>query len=170
MEEKKVMEFCLAASQRACEQEQERLKSMRDKADYFFKFVTLLATAFNIAVPVIAKMQNVKFDMLLFRGLYFCILLISVVGVLATLFIQRPQKFVEFPLGTDELEKVKQNNQQYSSEFNRIYLEILYTDDFTAKLRDNNDKTAKWFMVSFAAGGIMVILFGLFVGLTIFYR
>ncbi|MDO4304120.1 MAG: hypothetical protein Q4D94_09405 [Bacillota bacterium] len=169
MEEMKVMEFCLAASQRACEQEQERQRSMHGKADYFFKYVTLLATAFNISLPVIAKIQNVEFDTVLFGVLYYSILVVSVVSVIATLLVQRPQKVVEFPLGTEELTKAQQNVEEYNSEFERIYFEILYIDDFTSKLRENNDRTAKWLILSFITVGIMISLFGVFIGFTLFY-
>lgn len=163
MEDHEVLNYCLQFAKKAYEQETERLRITISKAEYLFKYLTLLATAFNIAIPVISKINNVNTSEYVFRGLYFFMLASGVVGVLSTLMIQRPRKIKQFSLGVDELKKAKNEPNKYDSDCKRIYQEILWSDTITKRMRENNDKTLKWIIVAYVSLGVMIVTFGVFI-------
>lgn len=163
MGDQEVLNYCLQFAKKAYEQETERQRITISKAEYLFKYLTLLATAFNIAIPVISKVNNVNTSEYVFCGLYFLMLASGVVGVLSTLMIQRPRKIKQFSLGVDELKKVKKEPNKYDSDCKRIYQEILWSDTITKRMRHNNDKTLKWIIVAYVSLGVMIVTFGVFI-------
>lgn len=163
MEDLKALQYCLQSAKQAHEQETERQRITVNKAEYLFKYLTLLATVFNIAVPVISKMNNVNPTEHIFRWLYFGMLASGVIGILSTLMIQRPRKIKQFSLGTEELKKVQANPEKYNTECKLIYQEILWSDTITKRMRKNNNKTLKWIITAYVGLGIMIISFGLFI-------
>lgn len=163
MEDLKALNYCLQSAKRAFEQETERQRITVNKAEYLFKYLTLLATAFNIAVSVISKMNNIDTAEFTFRGLYFLMLAAGMAGILSTLMIQRPRKIKQFSLGTEELKKVQNEPAKYSTECKLIYQEILWNDTITKRMRQNNDKTLKWIIVAYVGLGVMIVSFGMFI-------
>lgn len=163
MGDQEVLKHCLQFAKKAYEQETERQRITISKAEYLFKYLTLLATAFNIAIPIISKVNNVNTSEYVFCGLYFLMLASGVVGVLSTLMIQRPRKIKQFSLGVDELKKVKKEPNKYDSDCKRIYQEILWSDTITKRMRNNNDKTLKWIIVAYVSMGVMIVTFGVFI-------
>lgn len=163
MEDQKVLSYCLLFAKKAYEQETERQRITISKAEYLFKYLTLLATAFNIAISVISKINNVNTSEYAFRGLYFLMLASGVLGVLSTLMIQRPRKIKQFSLGVDELKKVKNEPGKYDSDCKRIYQEILWSDTITKRMRENNDKALKWIIMAYVSLGVMIVTFGVFI-------
>lgn len=163
MEELKIFEYCMQIGEKACEQELERQKIIAAKADYLFKYLTLLATAFSIAVPVIAKMQNVSTSAPLFTILYLLLVVTGIFGIFSTLMIQKPRKIRQFPLATDELKKIQAEPVNYDRDCKQIYRKILYTDKITQTLRENNDKTMNWIFAAYSSLGVMIVLSGAFI-------
>ena len=163
MEDLKALKYCLQSAVKAYDQETERQRITINKAEYLFKYLTLLATAFNIAVSIISKMNNVNTADSAFRMFYFLMLAAGVVGILSTLMIQRPRKIKQFALGTDELKKLQNNPGKYDSDCKRTYQEILWSDTITKRMRENNDKTLQWIIVAYISLGAMIVLFGVFI-------
>ncbi len=107
-EELKTLEYCLQFARKTYEQETERQKSTANKADYLFKYLTLMTTAFSITVSVVSKMNNISVSGIIFWSLYLTMLTVGIIGLLSTLMIQRPRKIRQFPKGTEALAKVQQ--------------------------------------------------------------
>ncbi|MDE5932658.1 MAG: hypothetical protein K2H40_09290, partial [Lachnospiraceae bacterium] len=139
MEELKTLNYCLQAAKRAYDQETVRQRHAMDKAEYLFKYLTLLTTAFNIAVSVISKMNQVNTTNSVFFGLYILMLTAGIIGIVGTLMIQIPRKTKQFALGTEELKRVQSEPAKYRTDMERTYQEILWMDTITIRLRENND-------------------------------
>lgn len=163
MEDLKALNYCLQSAKRAYEQETERQRITISKAEYLFKYLTLLATAFNIAVSVISKMNNVNTGKFTFMGLYFLMFSAGVIGILSTLMIQKPRKIKQFSLGIEELKKVKSEPEKYDTDWKRTYQEILWNDTITKRMRENNNKTLKWIILAYISLGVMIVSFGMFI-------
>ena len=169
MEELKALNYCLQFSKRAYEQETERQKNVLVKSEYLFKYLTLMATAFNIAVSIISKMNNVDTTKFAFWGLYILMLATGATGIIAALMIQKPRKIKQFSLGTEELEKIQRKPDKYSTDCERTYQEILWIDAITKRMRENSDKALKWIIVSYISLVFMIICFGIFITYLILF-
>lgn len=162
-EEQKTLEYCLQLARLAYEQEADRQKNARSKAEYLFKYLTLLATAFNIAISVVSRMKNVNTSEPEFLGLYILMLIAGAVGIISSLWIQIPRRTKIYSLGSEELKRVQADPVKYATEFDRIYREMLWTDTVTKRMRENGDKVIKWILTAYLSLVTMIIFFGIFI-------
>ena len=162
-EELKALDYCLQLAKRAYDQETMRQKNAINKAEYLFKYLTLLTTAFNIVVSVISKLNNVNTAECKFLVLYILMLVTGAAGIISSLMIQIPRKTKLFSLGIKELERVQENPDKYYTDFKRIYQEILWTDAITKRMRENSDKALKWILIAYVSLVAMIISFGVFI-------
>ena len=163
MEELGVLKYCLGAAKRAYEQENVRQRNAMDKAEYLFKYLTLLTTVFNVAVSVISKMNQVNTADFYFIALYVPMLTAGFIGIASTLLIQMPRKIKQFSLGTEELKKVQKEPARFRTEKEWTYQEILWMDTITTRMRANNDKAMKWILIAYISLAVMILCFGIFI-------
>lgn len=162
-EELKALDYCLQLAKRAYDQETLRQKNAMSKAEYLFKYLTLLTTAFNIVVSIVTKMNNVNTAECKFLTLYILMLAAGAVGIVSSLMIQAPRRTKLFSLGIEELKRVQSNPAQYYTDFDRKYQEILWTDAITKRMRENSDKALKWILTAYVSLVTMIIFFGVFI-------
>lgn len=162
-EELKALDYCLQLGKRAYDQEVMRHKNAINKAEYLFKYLTLLTTAFNIVVSVVSKMNNIDIAEREFVVLYILMLVAGAAGIISSLLIQIPRKTKLFGLGFEELKRVQANPDKYDTEFKRIYQEILWTDTITRRMRKNSNTALIWIMIAYISLIVMILLFGVFI-------
>ena len=162
-EELKALDYCLQFSKRAYDQEIMRQKSALNKAEYLFKYLTLLTSAFNIVVSVVSKMNDINTAEPEFVVLYILMLAAGATGIISSLIIQIPRKTKLFSLGIEELKRVQANPVKYHTEFERIYQEILWVDTITKRMRENSDKVLKWILIAYISLVAMICFFGVFI-------
>lgn len=85
------------------------------------------------------------------------------VGIISTLLVQRPRRIKQFSLGSEELARIKDNPDKYSTQCGRIYQEILWSDIVTKRMRENNSRALKWIVTAYICVVVMVLAFGGFV-------
>lgn len=162
-EEKETLDYCLRFSRKAYEQEMERQKSVVGKAEFLLKYLTLLSAAVNIVVSVVSKMIAIDTTRVVFWVLYILMLTAGGLGIIGTLLVQRPRKMKQFALGSEELVRIKNNPDKYSTECRRIYQEILWSDIVTTRIRENNNRAIRWIVIAYICVVVMVLSFGGFV-------
>lgn len=162
-EEKEALDYCLRFSGRAYDQELERQKSVMGKAEYLLKYLTLLSAAINIVVSVVSKTGAIDTTGAVFWGLYILMLAAGGVGIISTLLVQRPRRIKQFSLGSEELARIKDNQDKYGTQCGRIYQEILWSDIVTKRMRENNSRALKWIVTAYICVVVMVLAFGGFV-------
>lgn len=162
-EEKETLDYCLRFSEKAYNQELERQKIVVSKAEYLLKYLTLLSAAINITVSVVSKMSEISPTGIAFWSLYILMLLAGAIGIISTLFVQRPRKIKQFALGSEELGRIQEDSAKYSTQCGRIYKEILWSDTITERMRENNKRAIKWIIAAYVCVVVMVVSFGGFV-------
>lgn len=162
-EEREALNYCLRFSKRAYDQELERQKNVMNKAEYLLKYLTLLSAAINIVVSVVSKMSTIDTTGTVFWALYILMLMAGAIGIISTLMVQRPRRIKQFSLGTEELVRIKKDPVKYSTEYARIYQEILWSDTVTERMRKNNSRALRWIVAAYICVVVMVICFGGFV-------
>lgn len=167
-EEKEALDYCLRFSRRAYDQELERQKSVMSKAEYLLKYLTLLSAAINIVVSVISKMSANDITGTVFWILYILMLCAGAFGIISTLLVQRPRKIKQFSLGSEELVRIREKPDKYSTQCGRIYQEILWCDIVTKRMRENNNRALKWIVAAYVCVVVMVISFGGFITYVLF--
>lgn len=136
------MEFCLEIGEQSYQQEKHREEVLTRRIDYLFRWVTVFASVFNIAVPVIVEEVELNYKNVGFVVLYIILMLLLVIAMIIIVYLQFPRKVKIYPLGTDILAKAKEEPQKYVDTISINYQKILYQDVVTGQLQRNNNKIA----------------------------
>lgn len=154
-----LLEYCLAISKEAYKQEEESERKLREKVDYLFKWLTIFVGVFNIAVPLIVKIDIQQKNW--FLPFYIILMIILAVTLVIIITMQYPLKSKRYPLGSDVLQKIKEN-EKYRDEKYGVYQNILYWDSMTRKLAANNRlivKRLQWVCGLLIIGIVGIVIF-----------
>lgn len=157
------MEFSLEISEETYQQEMHREEVLTRRIDYLFRWLTLLVSVFNIAVPIIVKEVALNYKKFGFVFLYVILMLLLIIAMVIIVYLEFPRKVKIYPLGCDILKRAKEEPQKYEDTISINYQKILYQDTVTRQLQNNNDKIADLLKK------VNVLLIGAIVCMAIFF-
>lgn len=162
MRQREVLKECLEIGKISYEQELSRKKAITDKSEYLMKYHTLLIAILNLSLPLI--IQNTDISILCeWQCLYVAAMAAMLLGIIATLLIQRPWVIAMFPTGAAELQRVKSTYKEKQQEQDEwTYHEVLLYSKATASIEKVNNASVKWLIGAYVLFVLSVFLVGAF--------
>ena len=148
-----LLKYSLSVSQSAYEQENRRTELINQKKDYIFKWLTIIFGLINVLFPILVKNNEISNKKcFVMYAILMCFLLLD---ILIVIIMGIPQKVKIYPLGSEILQSIQKNPENFKSERDCTKQQIFYTDVMTQKLSRNNNKQVVWLI---GANVIMVVV------------
>lgn len=163
MQQSDILKECLEIGKISYDQELSRKKAITDKSEYLMKYHTLLIAILNLSLPLIIENTNISI-LQEWQCLYVAAMVVILLGIIATLLIQRPWKIAMFPTGADELQRAKVYKEKMQEEDEWTYYKILLYSKATASIEKVNNASIKWLI-----GAYVLFVFSVFLTGTFFY-
>lgn len=158
-----IMDYALQIGEEAYQQELERTRVLRMRADYLFKWLSLFIAILNIVVPILVKEIKVDYRNFIFIILYLAVMFCLLVAMLIILTLNYPVEIKRLPTGTEILKLTDKFTADSDIETGLLYEQILLQTCITEQISNNNDEAVKRIKTAnimiMAAVTIMVVFF-----------
>lgn len=161
MQQSDILKECLEIGKISYEQEISRKKAITDKSEYLMKYHTLLIAILNFSLPLIIQKNDISI-LQKWQCLYVAAMAAMLLGIIATLLIQRPWKIAMFPTGADELQRTKTNKEKTREQDEWIYYKVLLYSKATVSIEKVNNTSVKWLIGAYVLFVLSVFLVGAF--------
>lgn len=134
-----ILKNVLTIAEEAYQQEQERMKSLNQKADNLTRYVSIFLVLLNIILPLVVKYTQIKFILALLAYIFVCVP--SIISLICAVKEQRLSKMCRFPDGHSLIEVASEENLNSNVEW--LKYKISQYDLAIKILEENNDEKVK---------------------------
>lgn len=153
-----ILKNVLAIAEEAYQQEQERMKSLNQKADNLTRYVSIFLVLLNIILPLVVKYTQIKFILAVFAYIFVCVP--SIISLIFAIKEQRLSTICRFPDGHSLIKVASEENLKTNDEW--LKYKISQYDLAIKTLEQNNDEKVKDIKIGYGSYILSVIMLTLF--------